>query len=109
MAVSGVEGGAPGLIFLGTNGQQALPWGNGTSYRCVVPPLVRNGPDAGSGTSGLGDGSFLLDFNAWMAANPSKAPQGAASVSMQAWFRDPLNGSNQVTSMSDGLRFAVLP
>ena len=37
---SGVQGQKDGLFFFGTNGQQANPWGNGTSYQCVVPPVV---------------------------------------------------------------------
>jgi hypothetical protein len=36
-----VEGQKDGLFFFGTNGQQANPWGNGTSYQWVVPPVKR--------------------------------------------------------------------
>jgi hypothetical protein len=109
IAVTGSEGGGPGVVFFGTNGEQGKAWGNGTSYRCVVPPLVRTGLDQGAGTPGQCDGAFQLDFNAWMAANPQKAPPGGATAYLQCWFRDPQNTSNQVTSFSDALRFAVCP
>jgi hypothetical protein len=112
VSVAGGEGNAPGLIFFGTDGAQANPpnpWGNGSSFICVVPPFTRTGLQQGVGTPGLCDGAFGLDFNAWMDLNPAKAPPGGASVAMQCWFRDPQNTSNQGTSLSDGLRFAVLP
>ena len=41
LLAASVEGQKDGLFFFGTNGQQANPWGNGTSYQCVVPPVVR--------------------------------------------------------------------
>lgn len=107
--VSGAEGGAPGVLFFGTSGEQATPWGTGTSYRCVVPPVVRTGLNPGSGNPGLCDGSFALDFNAWMAAKPGKAPLAGQTALLQCWFRDPGNTSNQVTSFSDALRVSVCP
>ena len=51
LSATAVEGQKDGLFFFGTNGQQANPWGNGTSYQCVVPPVVRAGTLAGSGRS----------------------------------------------------------
>ena len=51
LQAGGVEGAKDGLFFFGTNGQQANPWGNGTSYQCVVPPVTRAGTLAGSGRS----------------------------------------------------------
>ena len=39
-----VEGARPGLFVYGTNGRQTKPWGNSTSYRCVIPPLKRETP-----------------------------------------------------------------
>ena len=30
-------------------------------------------------------------------------------VSVQLWYRDPQNSSNQTTSLSDGLQFSVCP
>jgi hypothetical protein len=109
VSVSGAEGAKDGLFFFGTNGQQASPWGNGTSFQCVVPPVVRTALQNGTGTAGACNGSFQLDFNAWMAAHPAQSPAAGEPTSMQCWFRDPLNTSNQTTSLSDALSFVVCP
>jgi hypothetical protein len=107
-----VEGQKDGLFFFGTNGQQANPWGNGTSYQCVVPPVVRTPTTAGVGTSGLCDGSFALDLNAlWCPTcpKPGKNPGPGATVQAQLWYRDPASTSNQTTSLSDAVEFGVAP
>ena len=57
LIAASVEGAKDGLFFFGTNGQQASPWGNGTSFQCVVPPVKRCGILAGTGTAGACDGS----------------------------------------------------
>jgi len=107
--VKNAESSASGILFFGTNGRQAAPWGNGTSYQCVVPPVQRTGLQSGTGAPGTCEGVFHLDFNAWMAAEPQKAPAGGEKVQMQAWFRDPLNTSNQTTSLSNAVEFTVCP
>jgi len=107
--VSAIEGDKDGILFFGTAGRQAKPWGGGTSYQCVVPPVRRTGLQTGTGTAGLCDGSYALDFNAWMTSHPAKAPAANATVQMQCWFRDPQNTSNQTTSLSDALEFRVAP
>ena len=107
-----VEGSKDGLFFFGTNGRQANSWGNGTSFQCVVPPVVRAGTLAGSGTLGLCDGSFSQDLNAlWCPScpKPQKNPGAAAVVQAQLWYRDPLSTSNQTTSLSDAIEFFVVP
>ena len=107
---SGGEGDKNGIFFYGFNGQQANPWGNGTSLQCVVPPVKRAGLQAGSGTSGACDGTFSQDMNAyWSTATPSKVPAIGQEVSLQLWFRDPNNTSNQTTSLSDAIKFKVCP
>jgi hypothetical protein len=65
------------------------------------------GTQSSGGTTGACDGSFALDFNTWMQANPNKAPGMGEVVYMQAWFRDP--PSPKGTSLSDGLRLVVCP
>jgi len=107
--VAAVEGDKDGLIFFGENGRQANFWGNGTSFQCVVPPVKRTGLQTAVGTPGACDGAFSLDFNAYVQANPQKNPGGGALVQAQAWFRDPLNTSNQTTSLSDALEFVLCP
>jgi hypothetical protein len=110
VTATGVEGNKDGLFFYGFNGPQANSWGSGTSFQCVVPPVLRIGLMSGSGTTGLCDGSFATDLNAyWSTANPAKVPAVGQDVSLQLWYRDPLNTSNQTTSLSDGLSFQTCP
>jgi len=107
VAVSGVEGAKSGLIFFGTSGAQATPWGAGTSWFCVKGPHLRTPAQVAGGTAGSCNGAFALDFNAWMAANPTKSPTAGDTVWMQAWFRDP--PAPKTTSLSDAIRFSVCP
>jgi len=109
LLASGVEGSKTGIFFYGTSGRQAAPWGNGTSFQCVVPPVKRGALVSGGGTSGACDGSFSYDLNARWTANPGHNPGPGALVQAQLWYRDPLNTSNQVTSLSDALEFTVCP
>jgi hypothetical protein len=104
-----VEGNKDGLFFFGANGRQANPWGSGTSFQCVVPPVVRGGLLLGIGTAGQCDGSFSQDLNALWTAKPTKNPGAGAVTQAQLWYRDPLNTSNKKTSMSDGVEFTVQP
>ena len=109
LSASSVEGLKNGQFFFGTNGRQANPWGNGTSYQCVVPPVVRAGLLIGVGVVGLCNGSFAQDLNAVWTANPAKNPGPGALVQAQFWYRDPFSTSNQPTSLSDAIEFAVAP
>ncbi len=107
-----VEGDKDGLFFFGANGRQASPWGNGTSFQCVVPPVKRGGLLTGNGTPGACDGSFTQDLNAlWCATctKPGHNPGAGSTVQAQLWFRDPFNTSNQTTSLSDAIEFLVAP
>ncbi len=101
-----------GLFFFGTNGRQANPWGSGTSFQCVAPPVQRAGILTSSGTPGLCDGLFTQDLNAlWCptCSKPLKNPGAGAVVQAQLWYRDPLNTSNQTTSLSNAIEFLVGP
>jgi len=109
VSASGVEGQKDGLFFFGANGRQSNPWGNGTSYQCVVPPVVRGGLLAGSGTAAACDGAFGQDLNALWTARPAKNPGAGEVVQLQLWYRDPLSTSNQTTSLSNALEFTVEP
>lgn len=105
--VTGVEGQKQGLLYFGVNGAKATPWGGSTSWACVKGPHQRLSPMTSGGTAGDCDGGFAIDFNAWMAANPAKAPGPGSGVWMQAWFRDP--PAPKTTAFSDGLFFTVCP
>jgi len=107
VTASAVPGQKDGLFFFGTNGRQANPWGNGTSFQCVVPPVKRGGLLNGNGTSGVCDAALTQDFNALWATKPSKNPGAGALVQLQGWYRDPLNTSNQTTSLTDAIEFCV--
>jgi hypothetical protein len=112
LSAAGVEGQKDGLFFFGTSGRQANPWGNGSSFQCVVPPVSRTGLLPGTGTSGACDGTFARDLNAlWCPAcpQPAKNPGAGTTVQAQLWYRDPLNTSNRTTSLSDGAEFVLGP
>jgi hypothetical protein len=107
--LTGGEGAKSGIFFYGTNGRQANPWGNGSSFQCVVPPVLRAGLLTGSGTAGACDGTFSQDMNVLWTAKPQKNPGSGAVVQAQCWFRDPMNTSNQTTSLSDAIEFTMVP
>ena len=109
VSASNGEGSKDGLFFFSQNGQQANTWGNGTSFQCVVPPVQRTPVIAGVGANNTCTGQWSLDFNAWMTANPGKAPTAGSPTQVQFWYRDPQNTSNQTTSLSDAAEFTVAP
>ena len=109
LLVSGVDGKREGMIYWGRASGQTLQWGQGTSYQCVAPPVTRTGVQSSGGTSGACDGEYLLDFNAWMAASPGKAPLPGELVYVQAWYRDPLNTSGRKSVLTEGVQFAICP
>jgi hypothetical protein len=112
LVASGIEGSKFALFFLGTHGRQANPWGSGTSYLCIVPPVIRGGIQPKSGTVDSCDGALAQDWNAlWCATcpKPKKNPGAGATVQAQLWYSDPWNTSNQTTSLSDAIEFVMRP
>ena len=109
LTANDVEGAKDGLYFFGTNGRQTNPWGNGTSYQCVVPPVRRAGLLSAQGTTGLCDGWFTQDVNARWAQKPPHNPGSGAVVGLQLSYRDPQNSSHQTTSLSSAMEFTVCP
>lgn len=106
ISVGGVEGQKTGIVFFGF-APTSSHWGSGSSFVCVAPPTVRVSTQSSGGTAGGCDGSFQVDFNAWMSANSFRAPQAGGEAFVQAWFRDP--GSPKATSLSNALRITVAP
>ncbi len=109
---TGVEGSKDALFFFGQNGRQANPWGSGTSYQCVVPPVYRAGLLSGGGVSGTCTGAFIQDLNGrWCPAcpKPGQQPTPGTRLQVQLWYRDPQGTSNQTTSLSDAHEVDVSP
>jgi hypothetical protein len=110
VTASGVEGQKLGLLFYGISGATSAPWGTTTSTLCVKPPQQRTGQSSSGGTSGLCDGAFTLDFNAYLATHPTALGQpfsAGDAVGMQGWYRDPPNP--KTTSLTDALEFYLCP
>jgi hypothetical protein len=110
---STIEGSKDGQFYYGTSGLQLNnPWGNGTSFQCILPPVIRTGIQLAGGTNGLCDGHVIQDFNAYwcpVCPAPQKNPGVGQDVYMQFWYRDPGSTSNQSTSLSDALQFQIMP
>ena len=112
LLASPAEPGKDGLFFFAANGRQANPWGNGSSFQCVVPPVQRGGLISSTGAGGACAAAFGQDLNAlWCPTcpKPQKNPGAGAIVQAQLWYRDPQSTSNQTTSLSDAIEFCVRP
>jgi hypothetical protein len=109
LAANDSEGGRSGLFFFAPNGRQGRPWGNGSSFQCVVPPVKRGPLLPKAGTPGACDGTFTQDLNARWTAKPGQNPGAGALVQAQWLYRDPLSTSNRSTTLSDAIEFPVGP
>ena len=112
LSAATVEGGRNGTFVFGTSGRQASPWGNGTSFQCVVPPLKRAGMLHSGGAPGSCAGTMSQDLNSlWCSTCPAPGanPGAGATVQAQLWFRDPGSTSNRTTGLSDAIEFVVAP
>ena len=106
------DAGRKGIFFFGSNGRQMAPWGNGTSFQCVVPPVIRTPVVDTGGTLGQCNGFPQVDLaQLWCPTCPlpQKNPGAGSVVQAQFWFRDPLNTSNQTTVLSNAIEFQVCP
>jgi hypothetical protein len=112
LSVATVEGQKTGILFYGINntGFTPSPWGAGTSFLCVKAPTQRTPVQVSGGTAGLCNGTFVLDWLAYMTANPAALGQ-PISVGQQfygqAWFRDP--PAPKTTNLSNALNWTVCP
>ena len=112
VTASEVEGQKDGLFYFGVNGRQAQPWGPGSSFQCVIPPVSRTGLLTGTGTVNTCEGAFALDLNAYWCPScpaPQKNPGVGAVVQAQLWYRDPFSTSTQTTSLSNAIEFQLAP
>jgi hypothetical protein len=111
ITASGVEGQKAGILFYGISGQLIQPWATGSSsFLCVKPPTQRTGTQTSGGTVNACDGTLSLDWNAYIAANPTALGSpfmGGQQVVAQGWFRDP--PAPKTTNLTDALQFVVCP
>ncbi|MCC7011316.1 MAG: PD40 domain-containing protein [Planctomycetes bacterium] len=109
---SALEGQRQGLLFYGLDDGAftPLPWGTSSSFLCVKPPTQRTSAQSTGGSANACNGSFAVDWNAFVASNPGAlgVPFSAGQhVFVQAWFRDP--PSPKTTHLSDALEFVLRP
>ena len=106
-----VEPNKQGLIFYGLSGRSDTPWAAGsTSFLCVKSPTQRLTTQSSGGTNGVCNGTFSIDWLAWLAANPTAlgAPfSPGVTVNAQAWFRDP--PAPKTTNLSNAIEFVTAP
>jgi hypothetical protein len=105
-----VPGGNPGLFLYTTNGAATTPIQNAYGFLCIQsgPGMFRIGFQTGSGTSGVCDGSYVMNFNQYLAAQTQDPNLGAGSdVDVQCWYRDPPNPGT--ANFTQALRFTVCP
>jgi hypothetical protein len=110
VTATGVEGQKQGLFFYGLSGALAQPWGTGSSFLCIKAPTQRGAAQNSGGTINACNGSLALDWNAFIATNPSALGNpfaGGETGWIQAWFRDP--PSPKSTNLSNAIQFTVCP
>jgi len=111
LTCDGVEGQKLGVFFYGASGALIQPWApTSTSFLCVKLPIQRTAAQSTGGTNGGCDGSFALDFLAYMSANPAALGQplvAGQTFHAQVWYRDP--PAPKTTNLSDALEFVTCP
>ncbi|MCK6446044.1 MAG: carboxypeptidase regulatory-like domain-containing protein [Planctomycetes bacterium] len=98
-----------GLLFYSTVGANGNPFQGGTL--CCKLPIVRT-PVQNSGGSASGNdctGTFVFDFNGYIAAGADPNLVSGANVWSQYWSRDPGFAAPNNTSLSNGTSFTILP
>jgi hypothetical protein len=107
--VSNMPSQRTGIIFYGTSGRTANPWGQGTSFFCVTNPVQRMSVLTSSGSSNC-DGVMSEDWLLYLTTHPGAMgnPFSAGTVVQgQGWYRDP--GAWKNTNYSNALEWTCLP
>jgi hypothetical protein len=99
-----VPGGNLGIFFYGKTGPAAMPFQGGTF--CVQSPVLRTPISSSGGTTGVCNGAYSIDFNAYVAGGADPALVSGTVVSLQTWFRDPPEPISG-TGLSDALLFTL--
>lgn len=111
LTANGVEGAKQGLFFYSLSPTAGTPWSSGsTSFLCVKSPTRRTPPANSGGSVNQCNGSFALDWNAWMTGSPTGlgTPYVAGNgYYVQAWYRDP--PAPKSTNLSNALQFTLTP
>ena len=113
ITVSSLEGQRFGIIFYGINNTGFSPgqWATGSSsFLCVKGPTQRTGTSNSGGNVNACDGALVLNWNAFIAANPGAVgnPFSAGDkVYVQGWYRDP--PAAKTTNLSNALELTVQP
>jgi hypothetical protein len=103
------------MLIYGTTGAASIPFAGGT--RCVAAPIRRT-PLRMSGGTALPasdcSGAYALDWNAFAHGQAGGNPDPillvpGTTIWVQAWGRDPGFAPPNDVSLSNGLRFVVLP
>jgi hypothetical protein len=100
-----------GLFLYGISGSASIPFQGGTL--CIGAPIRRT-PVINSGGTSACSGIYALDMNAFAQGSLGGTPLPALStpgtaVHCQAWGRDTGFPAPNDTSLSNGLRYVVLP
>jgi len=112
ISVSALEGQRPAMLFYGISNAGFTPsaWGSSSSFLCVKSPKQRTGVHNSGGANNACNGTFAIDWNAYIASHPTALGVPFASgqhVYAQVWFRDP--PSPKTTMLSNALEFVVAP
>ncbi|MCC6407665.1 MAG: carboxypeptidase regulatory-like domain-containing protein [Planctomycetes bacterium] len=99
----------PGLLFYSSLAAHGSAFQGG--HLCAKPPIVRT-PVQNSGGSATGNdctGTFVFDFNAYLAAGGDPSLSAGSNVWAQYWSRDPGFVAPNNTSLTNGTTFTLLP
>ncbi|NUP95920.1 MAG: PD40 domain-containing protein [Planctomycetaceae bacterium] len=80
------------------------------SFLCVAAPRQRTLNLPTGGAAGLCNGSYSLDWLAWMSAHPTalgQPLQAGQTIYSQVWYRDP--GAILNSNLTDGVVFTLCP
>jgi Tol biopolymer transport system component len=105
---SGVDSLRTGMVMYSLSGRVLNPFGH--SFLCVAAPRQRTPASSSGGGAGPCDGVLLLDWNAFVAANPTALGAPFASltpVQAQVWMRDPQ--SVAPSTLTNAVEFLACP
>ena len=107
VAVASLLNNQLGVLFYSTSAAASVPFQGG--ILCLQAPVARTLPTSSLGSPTESDctGSYLSDFNAWIAGGGDPALVAGAHVWAQHWSRDP--GVATGTGLSDALAFTIAP